>query len=569
MRTIWKYVRPLTGRVAVTMLIKLIGTASELMLPWLLSYIIDDVVPQKSVGKIFLWGGAMVFFALLCVAGNVTANRKSAAVARDVTRCVRHDLYARIAYLSGAQVDAFSVPSLVSRLTTDTYNVHQMVGMVQRLGVRAPILLLGGIIITMFQDVPMALVLLATMPLIGISVTMVSVKGIPLFRKLQESLDELVRIVRENITGARVIKALSKGDYENDRFRRQSDLAARDNVRANAVMSLSSPFTTLFLNLGLVVVLIVGAYRVEWGLAKPGKIMAFLNYFTIVSNGMLGLSRIFVIVSRASASANRIEEVLTAPEDLAVLTAGDTPESPYHIEFRNVTFSYNKRKPTLSNISFRLKRGESLGLIGATGSGKSTILLLLMRFYDVDEGEIRIDGVNIKQIPAEKLHRMFGVTFQSDVVYADTARENIVLGREISEESVDRAVHSAQAAYLLELADGLNEHLNSQGTNLSGGQRQRLLIARALAGDPEILLLDDASSALDYRTDANLRAALRTGHGNATSIVVASRVSSIAHMTEIIVLDEGRAIAQGPHELLMKTSPDYRQIAETQMGGMN
>lgn len=196
--------------------------------------------------------------------------------------------------------------------------------------------------------------------------------------------------------------------------------------------------------------------------------MAFLNYFTIVSNGMLGLSRIFVIVSRASASANRIEEVLTAPEDLAELPAGDAPESPYHIEFRNVTFSYNKRKPTLSNISFRLKRGESLGLIGATGSGKSTILLLLMRFYDVDEGEILIDGVNIKQIPAEKLHRMFGVTFQSDVVYADTAHENIVLGREISEESVDRAVHNAQAAYLLELADGLNAHLNSQGTNLSG-----------------------------------------------------------------------------------------------------
>ena len=191
-----------------------------------------------------------------------------------------------------------------------------------------------------------------------------------------------------------------------------------------------------------------------------------------------------------------------------------------------------------------------------------------MRFYDVDEGEILIDGVNIKQIPAETLHRMFGVTFQSDVVYADTAHENIVLGREISDENVDKAVHNAQAAYLLELADGLNAHLNSQGTNLSGGQRQRLLIARALAGNPEILLLDDASSALDYRTDANLRMALRTGHGNATSIVVASRVSSIAHMTEIIVLDEGRAIAQGPHDLLMKTSPDYRQIAETQMGGM-
>lgn len=569
MKKLLEYIRPQSGRISVGMVIKLVGTVSELMLPWLLEYIIDTVVPAREVGRIYFWGAAMVFFSALCVICNITANRKAAAVARDVTRSVRHDLYKRIAYLSGAQVDAVTVPSLVSRLTTDTYNVHQMVGMVQRMGVRAPILLIGGIIVTLMQDVPMSLVMIAVMPMIGVSVTMVSKKGIPLFRILQESIDGLVRVVRENITGARVIKALSKGDYEITRFRGQSDRVAADDIHANVVMSLSSPFVTLFLNAGLVAVLILGAFRVDRGLTQPGKIVAFLSYFTIISNGMLGLTRIFVVVSRASASARRVEEVINMPEDLPVAKALSAPEAgEWHVEFRNVTFSYNKRKPTLSNISFRLRRGESLGVIGATGSGKSTILMLLMRFYDVDEGEILIDGVNVRNIPMEKLHRMFGVTFQSDVVYSDTARENIVLGRDISEEAVAEAVSHAQAEYLNALENGLDFHLNSQGTNISGGQKQRLLISRALAGRPEILLLDDASSALDYRTDANLRVALRKNYADTTSVIVASRISSIAHCAEILVLEDGRAVGQGTHEELMKTCPDYRKIADTQMGGM-
>lgn len=562
------YIRPHTLRIVWGTTIKLLGTVAELLLPWILEYIIDDVL-HLGVGPVFFWGGMMVLCSAACVYMNISANRKAAAVARDVTRTVRHDLYSRIAHLSGAQVDKITVPSLVSRLTSDTYNVHQMIGMVQRMGVRAPILLIGGIIVTLMQDVPLSLILIATMPFIGVSVLTVSMKGIPLFKKLQESADGLVRIVRENISGARVIKALSKGTYENKRFRAQSDRVAADNVHANVIMSLSSPFVTLFLNIGLVAVLIAGAHRVDHGLTKPGEIMAFLSYFTIISNGMLGITRIFVVLSRATASANRIEEVIRLPEDLVTLEgAENAPQSEYHIEFKNVTFSYNKRKPTLENISFRLKKGETLGLLGPTGSGKSTILLLLMRFYDVDEGEILIDGVNIKCIPPERLHTMFGVTFQSDCVYSDTVENNITLGREIDESSVLKAVSDAQAAYIRELEGGLSAHLNSQGTNLSGGQRQRLLIARALSGKPEILLLDDASSALDYRTDANLRRALREHYSDTTSIIIASRISSIQHAEEIIMLEEGRAAAQGSHRQLMNTSADYRRIAETQMGGV-
>ncbi len=554
-------------RVAVATFIKLIGTAAELMLPFLLGYLVDDVSGLNRPALIYFWGAVMIAFSVVCVVCNIIANRKAAAVARDVTRSVRHDLYSKIAHLSGAQVDKATVPSLVSRLTTDTYNVHQMVGMVQRMGVRAPILLFGGLLFAFLQDPILALILLAVTPLIGISVTMVSRRGIPLFRLLQESLDGLVRIVRENVTGARVIKALSMNKHENERFKAQSDKVADDNVHANVIMSLSSPFVTLFLNLGLVCVLIAGAYRVDAELTAAGKIMSFLSYFTIISNGMLGLTRIFVVVSRASASAKRIEDILLLPEDLTVSESDENEQSDeYHVEFDNVTFSYNKRKPAVSDISFKLRRGESLGIIGATGSGKSTIIKLLMRLYDTDEGRILINGKDVRTIPESELHSMFGVTFQSDVVYTDTARENITLGREIDTQSIEQAVHVAQADYLLEMPDGIDSHLNSQGTNISGGQRQRLLIARALAGKPEILVLDDASSALDYRTDANLRTALRENYSHTTSVIIASRVSSVAACTLVMVLNEGRAVGLGTHDELIKSNEYYRQIAETQMG---
>jgi len=300
---------------------------------------------------------------------------------------------------------------------------------------------------------------------------------------------------------------------------------------------------------------------------EPGTIVAFLSYFTIIANAMMGLTRLFVVFSRSSASANRIEEILDMPEDL---TLSDKPvgDPEYHIEFDDVTFSYNKRKPTLSHLSFKLRKGESLGIIGATGSGKTNVINLLQRFYDIDEGAIRINGRDIRAIPSEELHTMFGIAFQNDVVFMGSVRENIAMGRNISDEEIEKALENAQAApFVHSLENGLDEFLNPQGTNLSGGQRQRLLIARALAGNPAILLLDDSSSALDYRTDANLRLALGREYSHVTSVLIASRISSIAHCTQIIVLDEGKVIGQGTHEELLASCPVYADIARTQMGG--
>ena len=567
MKRILAFLRPRYRRMALGFSIKFLGTIAELWLPWILTHLINNIVPLQRMSLIFLWGGLMILCSAICVVCNITANRMASAVARDTTRDVRHSLYSAIANLSCAQIDSVGVPSLVSRLTTDTYNVHQMVGMIQRLGVRAPIMLVGGILMTLTLDVPSTLILLATVPLIGVSVTYVSMRGIPLFRKLQTSIDALIRVVRENITGARVIKALSRGDYEVERFRKQNMATSKNEVTANVVMGLGQPIMNILLNLGMVAVIWLDARRVNAAQMEPGTIVAFLSYFTLIAGAMMGLTRLFVIFSRSNASAGRIAEILDMPKDLKTEPAKEEAHSPWHVEFDDVSFSYNKRGSAVKHISFRLKKGESLGLIGATGSGKSTIANLLMRFYDVDEGCVRINGRDVRTIDEEELHTMFGVVFQNDVVFSDSVKENIALGRDISPEQVKSAAADAQAAFIPELSEGFDTHMNAQGTNLSGGQRQRLLIARALAGNPDILILDDCSSALDYQTDANLRLALRDHYSDVTSVIIASRISAIAHCTHILVLDQGEIIGQGTHAQLLESCPVYADIARTQMGG--
>ncbi len=549
--------------------IKMIGTIMDLFLPWILSKIIDDVVPQRDIRQILLWGGAMVFCAVAAVVTNIIANRMASKVAMLTTKAVRHDLFTKISYLSCRQVDQFTVSSLESRLTTDTYHVHQMIGMMQRLGIRAPILLLGGIMITLTLDPVLTLVLLSVLPFIGGLVYLITKKGIPLYLLLQKGIDALVRTVRENITGIRVIKALSKTEYEKQRFQKVNREVVAREERAGMTMAFTNPLMNVFLNLGLTAVILVGAFRVNTGLTQSGKIIAFLTYFTIILNAMLSITRMFVMYSKGSAAAGRIGEVLHAEEDMAVRPE-DSIDTPYHIIFSHVTFSYHKMQDNLSDISFQLKRGDVLGLIGATGCGKSTIAALLMRLYDTDTGEIRISGQQVNTIPEERLHTMFGVTFQNDALFADTIYENIDFGRRLPREQILLAAECAQAMEFIEaLPDRFDHMLTQKGTNLSGGQKQRLLIARALAGAPEILILDDASSALDYKTDAKMRRAIAAHYSGTTTIIIAQRISSILHADRILVLDEGRIAGSGTHEELLKSCEIYREISQSQMGGMH
>ena len=484
-----------------------------------------------------------------------------------ITLAVRHDLFAKLQGLSARQLDDLTTPSAVSRLTSDTYNINQFLTRFQRMGIRAPMLLIGGVVMMLSMDAVLALVLVALLPVIGVVAYFVTRISVPMHLKQQEELDSMVRTVQENITGVRVIKALSKTDYEKKRFHGVNERLSLQTLKAGAVTAITNPVASLVLNLGLTLAVVLGAWRVNAGNTESGVIVAFLQYFTYILNAMLGITRIFVMWSKGEASAKRVAEVLAQPEDLQVQPGSGAEETAAHIEFRNVSFSYTGVGKNLSNLSFRLEKGQTLGILGATGSGKSTLIHLLLRLYDPDEGQILIDGQDIRSIPKDDLRAKFGVVFQNDFVTEGNIADNIRFFRQLPEERLWEAAEDAQAAtFIRGRKDNMEAEVVVRGNNLSGGQKQRLLIARALAADPEILVLDDASSALDYQTDSDLRGALRKHYRNTTTVLVAQRVSSLRHADLILVLEEGCVIGAGNHETLLESCEEYRLIAHTQMG---
>ena len=526
------YLKPYAGRTALALFLKTAGSVSELVLPYLLSYIIDELTPLKDETAIWIAGGAMLFFSLLALFGNIAANRLSALVAGAMTRALRHDLFRKTSYLKCSQVDELTVPSLISRLTSDTYYVNQMVARTMRMGVRAPILLAGGLFFCFLLNARLALVLVAVIPVVAVPLFLITRKSVPMYLAVQRNGDRMVRTVQEDITGIRVIKALSKTEHESEKFGGIASDLASSEFRAQRVMSLTNPLTSLILNLGLVAVIVAGAF----------------------------------LSAEAGESAERIEKVLSLDEreKLEEHLAGDPA---FAVEFKDVSFSYGGDKEHLTGISFALKKGASLGIIGPTGCGKSTVVNLLLRLYDVSAGAVYVDGQDVRSLPSEKLRKKFGVVFQNGYLMAASIRENIDYGRDLPEEAIKRAARCAQAEeFIKELPEGYGHDLAQKAGDLSGGQKQRLLIARALAASPEIVVLDDSSSALDYATDAALRRALQREYAGTTRIVVAQRVSSVKNCDLILVLENGSVTGAGTHEDLMKSCPEYRAIAETQMG---
>ena len=555
--------------------IKLIGTMTELTLPYILEYMIDHVVPAGNMRDVLLWGLLMFVAAIACRQFNVMANRRAINNAHKVSFDVRQDLFKKTANLSGDKFDSFGLPSLISRMTSDSYNVQAAVAQLQSLCVRAPMMLFGGVVMTLLMDWALAMILIVMLPFLICVVFFVSSKGIPLYTGVQKKLDSVVRIMRENITGIRVVKALSKGDFEKRRFAAANEDMARTDMRAGTIMAIPGPFMQLCLNIGLTMVVIFGAIRVNRGQMQPGVILAFLTYFNMINMGVMGLNRIFMSMSKASASADRIEEVISTDDGWEIYLGGENGAE--HIRFNNVSFSYGsesrtdadfaggKRELALENISFSLNKGESLGIIGPTGCGKTTIVNLLMRFYNPDSGSITIDDRDIRSYEKDELRRKFGVVFQNDMVFNDSIKNNIDFGRGISQADLDSAAEDAVASEYIDSLDGKMEYMAAiKGANLSGGQKQRLLVARALAADPEILILDDSSSALDYKTDSQMRSAIRKNHSDSTLIMIAQRVSSIMGMDHIMVMDNGTCIGYGTHEELMENCPAYRETFEMQ-----
>jgi ATP-binding cassette subfamily B multidrug efflux pump len=566
LKTVFTYLKPYAVRMSFGFVIKVLGTFMDLGLPWVLAYIIDEVIPHKQISLILYWGIVMLGLSVGARSFNIIANRMAARVARDSIKTLRHDLFEKIMKLSGSQMDYFTVSSIESRMTSDTYNIHNMIGMMQRIGVRAPIILIGGIVITATLEPVLTLVLVGVLPFLALVVYLVSKKGIPLYLKLQETVDRMVRVVRENISGVRVIKALSKTQYETERFSKINSEVVTNELKAGTTMAFTNPVMNLLLNLGLTMVIIVGAFRVNNGFSQPGKIVAFLSYFAIMQHAVMAITRIFVVLSKATASAARISEVLITQEDMPEEDPNPIQEkSPMHVEFHQVQFSYTK-EPCITSMSFGIEKGKSLGIIGSTGSGKTTLINLLMRFYDVDEGSITIDGRDIRSFEKQELRKKFGVVFQNDILFADTVYENISIGRDLSKESVLEATKHAQAFSFVDELDGkLDYKLAIKGSNLSGGQKQRLLIARAMAGKPEILIFDDSSSALDYKTDSLVRKAVKEYYNDITMIVIAQRISSVMKLDHILVIEEGQMVGYGTHDELLQNCEVYQEIYQSQL----
>ena len=570
-------------RIGLGMTVKVAAAFLELLIPYVLEYIIDRLAPQGRAAPVIAWGLVMAGLAWSVRWGNIFANQSAVAVSRDCTRDLRQDLFSRTLTLSGRQADRFGLPSLISRMTSDSYNVQNFITSIQTVGVRAPIMLVGGVCVALTMDAALASVLCVLAPVMTAIVILVSWKGIPLYDRVQQEVDRMTRVMRENVTGVRVIKALHKEEYEERRFQEVNRRLTRSDLTASTVMAIPAPAVQLFMNLGLILVVLVGARRVDSGAAEPGVILAFLIYFNLILHSAMSFNRIFLLLSKAAASADRIAEVLRTPEDQPVLPEGERRENGALIEFDHVSFTHagtraagsaasfagSRPGKCLDGITFRLGPGETLGIIGHTGSGKSTLIRLLMRFYDADEGTVYVEGRDVRTWNKRELREKFGAAFQSDVIFAESIRENVTLGRPLTDRQVLQAAEDAMALdFIAQKSGGLDHGADIKGANLSGGQKQRLCIARALAARPEILILDDAASALDYRTDARLRQALREGYPEAAVIIAAQRVSSIMGADLILVLEDGRITGAGRHGELLERCPVYRDIYQSQMGDL-
>lgn len=562
MKKAWLYI-------AITMAIKFVGTFLELLIPYVLEYIVDAVAPSRSLKNVLVWGAVMVALAVLCRFFNKTANQRAVKNASENIYRLRQDLFEKTIYLSSDVVDRITLPSLVSRLTSDSYNILSFMQSSQTLGVRAPILLIGGFIVTFSMDRGLSMILAVMAPIIILVVVFISRKGIPLYSAVQKRLDSVVRIMRENISGIRVIKALGKEKRESERFESADKAMEKDEIKAGFTMALPTSIVKLFMNIGLVLVVLVGAKRVNEGTMKPGVILAFLSYFQMIMMGVLTLNRFFLMMSKANASADRIKDTMDSVSSLKKIENKDVGEEAKtgYVVFDNVSFSYSSTSDAVSDISFSLERGKTLGIIGGTGSGKSTIVNLMMRFYDPQKGRIYIDGKDVRSYELPELRKNFGVVFQNDFIFHDTISSNIKIGRDIPDEMMEKAAENAMAAEFINKYEDRYEHEAAiHGASFSGGQKQRILISRALSGDSPVIILDDSSSALDYHTDSMVRKNILSSHKSSSLVIVAQRVSAVMNADEILVLHDGKIIGRGKHDHLMETCSEYSDIYHTQMG---
>ncbi|MFE5321856.1 ABC transporter ATP-binding protein [Paenibacillus sp. NPDC056579] len=562
------YLKPFRGFVALVLVLVFLQSLSELYLPTLMADIVNIGVQNGDTSYIFKMGGWMLLVAAFGALCTIIASYFSAKAATGFGRDLRSKLFSQVSGFSQQEFDKLGTASLIVRTTNDVTQVQQVLIMIMRMMIVAPMMAIGGIIMALSKDATLALVIIGIMPILALAIFLIARKGVPLFKAIQIKLDKLNLVQREGLTGIRVIRAFNRINYEKRKF----DTANRDltdtSLKVNRIMALMMPTMMLILNFSSIAIVWFGGIRIDQGHMQVGDLMAFIQYAMMILFSLIMLSFIFVMLPRAAASAARIREVLELSGSIRETEQPTQPGRRGLVEFRDVTFRYpGAEQAALQNISFKAMPGEVTAIIGGTGSGKSTLISLIPRFYDVESGSVLVDGVDVREMAQESLRQKIGFVPQKAVLFSGTIADNIRYGKEdADDEEVRHAAEVAQALdFVMKMEGGFDARISQGGSNVSGGQKQRLSIARALIRRPEIYVFDDSFSALDYKTDAQLRKALQAETGEAAVIIVAQRVSTVVDADRIIVLEDGRIAGNGTHQQLLQDNKVYKEIVASQL----
>lgn len=569
MKQILKYLKEYKKECICAPLFKLLEASFELIVPLVMAAIIDNGITASDKPYIWKMGGVLVLLAAVGLVSSVTAQYFAAKAAVGFSTKLRHILFEKIESLSFSKMDTVGTSTLITRMTSDINQVQSGVNLVLRLFLRSPFIVFGAMTMAFTVNVRAAMVFVVTIPLLSIVVFSVMAASLPLYKKVQSSLDTVLSHTRENLEGTRVIRAFNKQNDEIDSFNRDNEFLTNMQQVVGRISALTNPLTFIIINIATIAVIVSGGKQVYAGILTQGEVVALVNYMSQILVELIKLANLIVQVTKAVACGNRIADVLSIPSKLPeknpkLIGAKDgAPE----VEFDHVCMTYEgAADETLTDISFTVQKGQTIGIIGGTGSGKSSLVNLIPRFYDATKGTIRIQGNDINDYDAVQLRDKIGVVMQKAVLFAGTIADNLRWGKnDATEEEMWKALDIAQATEVVKGKEGGLDYMIEQGgKNLSGGQKQRLTIARAVVKDPDILILDDSASALDFATDASLRAALKGMHGDKTIFIVSQRTSSIQFADNIIVLDDGQMVGFGPHEELLETCETYKEIYDSQ-----
>ncbi|OLA54173.1 MAG: ATP-binding protein [Roseburia intestinalis] len=559
-------------------LFKLLEATFELIVPLVMAAIIDTGVATGDKSYIMKMCMVLVLLAVIGLTCSITAQYFAAKAAVGFATKLRHALFAHIERLSFTEMDTVGTATLITRMTSDVNQVQNGVNLVLRLFLRSPFIVFGAMVMAFTIDVKAALVFVVTIPLLSIIVFGIMLISIPLYKKVQSALDKVLGITRENLTGSRVIRAFNKEDDEKVHFNENNDLLTRAQIYVGKISALMNPLTYVIINGAIVVLVWTGAVRVDNGYITQGEVVALINYMSQILVELVKLANLIININKSIACGNRIQSIFEMQPSITdgsgqkvdkvqTDTADRSEEAEYAVEFSHVGLTYaSAGDESLTDINFKVKKGETIGIIGGTGSGKSSVVNLIPRFYDVTSGFIKVDGKDVKDYPLEELRGKIGMVLQKAMLFHGTIRENLKWGNpDATEEDLNRAITVAQAKEFVDNKEGrLDFEIEQGGKNLSGGQRQRLTIARAVVKKPEILILDDSASALDFATDAALRKAIREMEGETTVFIVSQRAASIQHADRIVVLDDGKIVGLGTSEELLESCEVYQEIYNSQ-----